>query len=92
MEQKLPPDGEPKAQRCKKTLGYTGRTKANRNRVKPGKQFSTNKVCVGVYLYKHAQQKQIKNSVKLCMFKVYYFSVILLFIHIRLLHTNFPLK
>nr|XP_020645197.1 DNA polymerase theta [Pogona vitticeps] len=43
LEQKLPPDGELKVQRCKKTLGYTGRTKANGNRFRPGKQFSTSK-------------------------------------------------
>uniref|UniRef100_A0ABM5FQZ1 DNA polymerase theta isoform X2 n=1 Tax=Pogona vitticeps TaxID=103695 RepID=A0ABM5FQZ1_9SAUR len=43
LEQKLPPNGELKVQRCKKTLGYTGRTKANGNRFRPGKQFSTSK-------------------------------------------------
>ncbi|XP_054858086.1 DNA polymerase theta [Eublepharis macularius] len=43
LEQKLPPDGEPKAQRGKKTLGYTRRATRNGNRIRLGKQFSTTK-------------------------------------------------
>ncbi|KAH0628689.1 hypothetical protein JD844_010112 [Phrynosoma platyrhinos] len=43
LEQKLPSDVEPKMQRGKKTLGYTGRAATNGNRVRLSKQFSTTK-------------------------------------------------
>ncbi|XP_048360083.1 DNA polymerase theta isoform X2 [Sphaerodactylus townsendi] len=43
LEQKLPPDGETKPQRGKKTLGYTRRATTNGNRVRLAKQFSTTK-------------------------------------------------
>ncbi|KAE8621126.1 hypothetical protein XENTR_v10004692 [Xenopus tropicalis] len=43
LELKLPPNGDPKAQGNKKTLGYTRRAAASGARVRLGKQFSTAK-------------------------------------------------
>ncbi|XP_062984487.1 DNA polymerase theta [Elgaria multicarinata webbii] len=43
IEQKLPSGVDPKVQRGKKTLGYTGRATVNGNRIRLGKQFSTTK-------------------------------------------------
>ncbi|XP_077202429.1 DNA polymerase theta isoform X2 [Paroedura picta] len=43
LEQKLPPDGDPKAQQGRKTLGYTRRATANGSRIRLAKQFSTTK-------------------------------------------------